>query len=125
MADESTKERREYSRAKVASFVIIRCELRYTISSKQPHEFHTHTENISEGGINVILEEELRCPDIVEIKLFLTGKLAPLECNGQVVWSKLSSPASVAPPLYTTAIKFIGMGVSSREAIRKVVDCLG
>lgn len=49
-------------------------------------QFATHTENIGEGGVCVILERELDkfCP--VELVLYLENGDPPIECDARVVW---------------------------------------
>jgi hypothetical protein len=79
---------------------------------------------MSEGGINIILEEDLHRRDVVELKLYLTGKLTPIECKGQVAWSKAISPKSVEPRIFSIGIKFIELKEDDKENIRKLVFCL-
>lgn len=123
MEKQDVPEKRKFTRINVASLVVIRCDVLATIRNKDRYEFHTHTENISEGGINVILDEELHNPDVVALKLYLTGKVAPIECKGEVIWSKVISPEAVKPSLFSTGIKFIGLSYDSNEAIRNVITC--
>lgn len=124
MERQNFQERRKFVRANVRSLVIIRCDVLVNIPEKTSHEFHTHTENISEGGMNVILEEELRSPDAVAVRLYLTGKVKPIECKGKVAWSKLISPTGIEPGLFSTGISFIELSDNDKTAIRKVVSCL-
>ena len=49
--------------------------------------------------------------------------MKPIECKGQVVWTKVISPAVVKPSLFSTGIKFTELSDNDREAIRKVVSC--
>ena len=123
MEEQAGSEKRKFTRVSVATLVVIRCDVWANISNKEKHEFHTHTENVSEGGLNVILDEELHSPDAVELKLFVTGKVTPIECKGQVAWTKLISPVQVKPALFSTGIQFTELSHDSKEAIRNVVSC--
>ena len=123
MEKQKAVERRKSIRVHLASLVLIRCDIHANISNKEKLEFHTHTEEISEGGIRVILDRELRSPDPVELRLYMTGSVAPLECKGQIVWSKIASPEGVEPDLYATGIKFVGLNSDCREAIGKIISC--
>ena len=72
MEKQDFSEKRKFVRANVRSLVVIRCDVWVNIRNKKRREFNTHTEDISEGGINVILDEELHSPDMVELRLYLT-----------------------------------------------------
>jgi len=123
MEKQDIKESRKSTRFDLTSLVVIRCDVRTSSSDMQAHEFHTHSENISEDGINVILDQELRRLAPVELKLYLTGRVAPVDCSGQVMWSKIVSPAGVEPALFATGIKFVGMDAETKEAVRKIIGC--
>ena len=123
MGKQDVPEKRQFPRAKVVTLAVIRCDILANIGNKKTREFHTHTENISEGGVNVILDEELRNPAAVELKLYLTGKITPIECNGQVAWSKAISPPGVEPGIFSTGIKFTELNSEAKEAIRDIISC--
>jgi Tfp pilus assembly protein PilZ len=124
MEKRKIQEKREHVRADVASLVVIKCDIRVNISNNEKREFHTYTKNMSEDGINVTLEKDLHRPDTVELKLYLTGRLTPIECKGQVAWSKVISPQLVEPRIFSIGIKFIELDDVGRETIRKLVSCL-
>lgn len=123
MAENDFTEKRQFSRAKVVSLVVIRCDVLANIRDQETREFHTHTENMSEGGVNVILDEELRDPAMVELKLYLTGKIAPIACRGRIAWTKAVSPPGITPGIFSTGISFIDLGDNDKEAIREIVSC--
>jgi c-di-GMP-binding flagellar brake protein YcgR len=116
-------ERRQFPRANVVTLAVIKCDVRANVGNEKTREFHTHTQNISEGGVNVILEEELPKQDSVELKLYLTGKKTPIECKGQVAWSKAVSPPGVEPGIFSTGIKFTEFSPEAKEAIRNIISC--
>jgi len=124
MEKQKIQEKREHVRVDVASLVVIKCDIQVNISNNEKREFHTYTKNMSEDGINVTLEEDLHRPDTVELKLYLTGRLKPIECKGQVAWSKVISPQLVEPRIFSIGIKFIELDDVGRETIRKLVSCL-
>jgi len=118
------KNQRKYIRVNVKSLVVIKCDVRLDTGNNEKREFHTYTQNLSENGMNILLDEELHPLDIVELKLYLTGRLKPTECTGQVVWSKAISPELVAPRIFSIGIKFIGLNQNSRVAISQLVYSL-
>jgi c-di-GMP-binding flagellar brake protein YcgR len=124
MEKQKIQEKRKYTRVDLAALVVIKCHIWVKIGKNMKLEFRTHTQDMSEGGINVILEEDLHRKDAVELKLYLTGRLTPVECKGQVVWSKAISPKPVDPHIFSIGIKFIDLNEDDRETIRKLVSCL-
>lgn len=122
--NQETLEKRKDIRFKAISLAVIKCDISVNISDIEKREFHTYTLNISEGGVNVILEKDLQSPAIVELKLYLTGTLKPVECKGQVVWSKAISPKLIEPHIFSIGIKFIELNDVSRKAIQMLASCL-
>ena len=124
MKEQKTTERRKYTRFAAITLAVIKCDISVNIHAFEISEFHTYTHNISEGGINVTLEEDLPSSTMVELKLYLTGRLRPIECKGQVAWSKAISPKLVEPRIFSIGIKFIELDYVGRETIKKLVSCL-
>ncbi|MDD5069416.1 MAG: PilZ domain-containing protein [Candidatus Omnitrophica bacterium] len=64
----------------------IRIEFPFTVHVNVPQGniISTYVENISEGGIKVIMKEELKPSDLVDLKIYV--KETPIECRGRVVW---------------------------------------
>jgi len=108
-------ERRRYSRAEFPCKIFVGAPIRL---------LHSHTENISEGGIKVILEEKLRPFTIVGLEIFV-DKEKPIKCKGKVIWVKERvNPLERKPVSFETGIEFIEIADCDREYIRKLVDKL-
>lgn len=105
-------DRRRFPRANYpCKVVVLRSDLRRT--------FSTHTENISIGGIRVVLSKELPkfCP--VQILLYLKDKRSPIECNARIFW------AVPRDANFDTGIEFIDIKETDRLRIERVVqECL-
>jgi hypothetical protein len=86
--------------------------------------FDTHTENIGEGGIRVILKEKLNIPTSVGIELYLQEREVAIRCQGEIVWTHEMKPAEVKPHLFDTGIKFVEISDGDRGIIREVVSSL-
>ncbi len=72
--------------------------------------FRTFTENLSEGGIKVILEKEVKVGSLVKLELFITDKESmPVICDGLIVWTKKANPEGVRPEIYHTGIKLLNL----------------
>jgi hypothetical protein len=110
-------EKRRFPRAQIT------CKIS-TVYGERLLVFNTHTENIGEGGIRVILEQRLNIPTSVDVDLFLSDREAPLKCRGEVVWAIEIKPQGVTPLLFDTGVKFIEINSVNKEAIRGVVQTL-
>ncbi len=116
-------EKRRFPRLNLVALAIIKCDIRVNIAKGKELEFHTHTENLSEGGVNVIIEAQLPKLTPVELKLFVTGKRYPVECKGYVSWSKLVSPPGVNPSIFSTGIEITEYKSDGKEALVDVISC--
>ena len=110
--DWEVQEKRKFLRTAFPCKVIVR-------SSHQ--ELASNIENISEGGIRVTLEEELKLSSIVGLELFC-GKDEPIRCEGHVLWIiRKVSPKLGKPTMFYTGIKFSRINNTDRNYIRKLV----
>ncbi|MFH0827897.1 MAG: PilZ domain-containing protein [Candidatus Omnitrophota bacterium] len=116
-------EKRRFPRLNLVALAIIKCDIRVNIAKGKELEFHTHTENLSEGGVNVIIEAQLPKLTPVELKLFVTGKRYPVECKGHIVWSELVSPPGVNPSIFSTGIEITEYKSDGKEALVDVISC--
>lgn len=123
MREKKGEEKRLYPRLNLVALAIIKCDILVNVDNGKELEFHTHTENLSEGGVNVIIEAQLPVLTAVTLKLYLTGKRHPVECRGHVAWSKLLSPPGVNPSIFSTGIKFTEYKSDAREALVNVISC--
>ena len=77
-----------------------------------------------EGGLRVILEEQLHISTDVEVELFLTDREMPLKCKGKVIWAKEIKPVGIRPRFFDTGIEFVELSDYNKDEIRKLVDRL-
>ena len=84
--------------------------------------FNTHTENISEGGIRVILEEKLNVTTQVDIELYLFHAELPIRSKGEVAWTAELKPEKIRHRLFYTGIKFIEISDHNKNEIKKLVE---
>jgi hypothetical protein len=109
----SGEERRRFPRAEFPCKIIISSPLRLLTS---------HTENIGEGGIRVILEEKLDPFTVVGLELFFERE-RPIKCRGRVVWVvEKVNPIERIPLLFDTGIEFTKISECDREYIRRLVN---
>jgi PilZ domain len=82
----------------------------------------SHTENLSEGGLRVMLEEKLTPFTVVGIELYV-DKGNPLKCKGKVAWVKdVFNPIAREVILHDTGIKFIEMNDFDKNYLKKIID---
>ncbi len=119
------KERRRFPRADVKYKINIICEGSVIVGGPRDYTFHTHTENIGEGGIKVILEKELIIGSLLKLELFITSKkIMPIRCKGTVIWTKKINPQDTKPDLFDIGIQFLDFDSSfGRQLIADIVNC--
>lgn len=109
------EERRKYIRADFPCKIIIGSPIRLLVS---------HTEDIAEGGIRVILEEKLAPYTNVAIELYVE-KDNPIKCKGRIIWVKEAvNPLQRQPTMYDTGIEFTEIKDCDTDYLRDMVDKL-
>lgn len=85
--------------------------------------FKTETENVSAGGICVILEKGLLKNTPVEIELFLTDDPVPLICGGRVAWTiHRNEYAKKKPSQFDTGIEFNDIADEDKARLKRIVE---
>lgn len=88
-----------------------------------PLVFHTRTENISLGGICVILEKELFKYTPVDLELFLPDDFPTVKGKGTVIWSiKRAKYLKKKPSEYDTGIEFVDLSDEDKARIEHIVN---
>jgi c-di-GMP-binding flagellar brake protein YcgR len=102
-------------------FIRVRFPCKIIIYTPQEHFISTHTENISVGGVRVIIEEELKKNIIVDLEIEINDKL--LLCKGEVVWEeKKESRCCPGVFYYDMGIEFKEIKPKDKEIIRNIVE---
>lgn len=85
---------------------------------------NTHTENVSEGGIRVLLEEKLGVYTIVGLEIFINRE-KPIKCKGRVRWVvEKVNPLEREPLLFDTGIEFVEINDCDRKYLSELVNHL-
>jgi c-di-GMP-binding flagellar brake protein YcgR len=101
-------ERRKFPRVNVRYEVKIICEGTIILGKPQGYTFHTYTEDLSQGGVRVTLEQEVQVGSLVNLELYVNNeKTLPARCKGIVSWTKIIEGTS--PPLFYTGIQFLDL----------------
>lgn len=114
------------SSGKIDARRYVRATLECTVKANKKGDdiiFHTYTENISLGGVCVILEAALLKHTSVGLSVTLPDDLPPVECDGKVIWStKRDSRTKDKPFDFNTGIEFIEISDGDRSRIRHLID---
>lgn len=104
----------------------VRISLECTVIVKKARSslvFHSSTENISMGGVCVILEKELLRKTPVELEIALPDDLLPVECSGKVRWStKRSDYLNKKPSQFETGIEVIEISDQDKSRLKHIID---
>lgn len=104
----------------------IRLAFPYTVYIKpaKGQEISTYTENISAGGIKVVLHESLPAMDIVSLRVFVRHD--PVICKAKVEWIKrVMSEYIEGAQLYEVGLNFVDISAADRKFINERVMTLG
>lgn len=86
--------------------------------------FTIHTEDLSEGGVRVFLDEKLALFTTVGLEIFFERE-KPLKCKGRISWVKEKvNPMIKQPILFDTGIQFLDISDSGKEYIKRLVKIL-
>ena len=82
----------------------------------------THTENISSGGVRLILKSPLDMLTHVEVEVDLMDADDHLRCVGKVVWvEQRKASESVKPLFYDIGIEFVDVSAADNKRLDAVV----
>ena len=85
--------------------------------------FKTQTENISAGGICVILEKELLKNTSVEVELFLADDPVPVICGGKVAWTiRRDEYSKKKPSQFDTGIEFSDITDEDKAHLKRIIE---
>ena len=113
-------ERRKHPRVKLKYKITIICDGQVLFGMSKGFSFHTLTENLSQSGVMVKLEQRLKDASIIRLRLFVTEK-APFECKGSVAWTKKANPENTKPDVFETGIQFIELGDVEQRIIANLI----
>jgi len=108
-------EKRRFVRANFPCQIVIYIPLERTIVS--------HTENVSAGGLRVIINESLDVSSIVGLALY--SNIEPISCRGRVVWVVDRKDSSLqSSDMYDTGIEFYQVRQEDILRINNLINIL-
>ena len=94
--------------------------------NRHPHEPETESllrlsKNISKGGICLIVYDELKKDDLLDLKIFLPDTNNPVEAMGQVVWASEFIIGDKIGKRYDVGIEFVKISDKDKDRIDRYV----
>jgi hypothetical protein len=111
------QERRKFPRAAFLCKIAVGSPIRWLTS---------HTENLSAGGIKVILDEKLNVYTTVGLEIFFE-KDKSIKCKGRVAWVEEEvNPLEMAsePIIFITGIEFAEISDNDKQYIKRLIKVL-
>lgn len=82
----------------------------------------SHTENLSIGGVRVILKQMVKFGSLIDVEIDLMDTNDHLSCVGKVVWSEQRVETEVIKPLFfDIGIEFMNVSAVDRKRLDVVV----
>jgi len=96
------------------------------VSSDGPHpQILTHTENIGQGGLCVILKNEIKLFTPVELEVDLLSINEHITPKGKVVWNvRRKSVEKIKPMFYDIGIEFTEISKRDQDCLRETLQLL-
>jgi c-di-GMP-binding flagellar brake protein YcgR len=94
--------------------------------NKHPHSQEEESllrlsKNISKGGICLIVYDELKKDDLLDLKIFLPDTRTPVEALGQVVWASEFIIGDKIGKRYDVGIEFVKISDKDKDRIDQYV----
>ena len=82
----------------------------------------THTENLSIGGVRVILKNPVSMGAVIDVEIDFMDTCEHLSCKGKVVWSeKRKISEAVKPGFFDIGVEFINVSESDQRRLDMIV----
>ena len=110
-----------YNSIEKRKFVRARFPCRISIYTSHGHVISTYTENISAGGVRVLIDENLEISSIVGLELQFNENI--IVCKGRIVWV-LDKESQYKSGLvyYDTGIEFYEISDYDRGIINETIE---
>lgn len=98
------------------------CLVKIVVNGSAEDGLLTHTENISTGGICVILRKGLELFTAINIEIDLMDGEEHIVCQGKVVWVvRRKATDALKPSYYDIGIEYVDIANEGRQRIGSVV----
>lgn len=102
--------------------VIFPCLIKIRGSKDGKDLLLTHTENLSIGGVRVILKNAIELNVIIDVEIDLMDTGEHLMCRGKVVWSeKRKSTDPIKPNFFDIGVEFMDVSSIDQKRLDKII----
>ena len=111
--------RRNFVRMKYPCLLVITREASDRIS------ILTHTDNLSAGGVYIVLKDEIELNSLVDLELDLMDMTNHICCEGKIVWlRKREGGINFKSSFYDVGVEFVGLKQEDTSRLEKLVEYL-
>jgi c-di-GMP-binding flagellar brake protein YcgR len=111
----------DYQGIEKRRFIRARFPCKVTIYTPSRHDIFTHTENISAGGIRVVIPEKIEVSSKVGLEIDLREDI--ISCKGRIVWVvDKESPYHKGIVYHDSGIEFQEIKESDRQTIHNFIE---
>lgn len=104
-------------------FVRVKFPCKIIVCTPEKHVIVSHTENISTGGVRVIIDDKLEISSLVGLEIYLGDR--PVICKGRVVWVvEIVSPVLKTPGMNDTGIEFYEIKEKDKKSINRLIKAI-
>ena len=102
--------------------VLFPCLIKISCDEEGYGAMLTHTENLSTGGVRVILRNSVAMGTAIDIEIDLMDTREHLRCKGTVVWSEQRPSAeTVKPDFFDIGVEFSGVSQADQKRLDLIV----
>ncbi len=99
--------------------VVYLCKVKLIANSRM---LFSHTENIGEGGVKIVLREKLEPDTLVELHIMMENNRI-VKCKGKIRWAmKKAESRDKQPELFDVGVEFTEIDKADRLYIKMIVE---
>lgn len=103
--------------------VLFPCLIKIQGGKDQKDALLTHTENLSTGGVRVILKNAIPMGAAIDVEIDLMDIGEHLSCKGKVVWSeRRKSSEEMKPGFFDIGIEFEGVNEANQKRLEDIIN---
>lgn len=101
------------------------CLIKLSLEDGSSETLLTHTENISSGGICVIIKRGLGIFSLLSIEIDLMDGGDPIRCKGKIIWTvRRKATEELKPSFYDIGIEYCDLDGHDEQRIARVIQQL-
>lgn len=111
------RNRRKFPRVMFPCLIKVRCD------KKDTDVVLTHTENLSVGGVRIILKNPIDLGVVIDLEIDLMDTGESLKCKAKVVWlEKRKSDSEFKPDFYDIGVEFQNVDEHNKKRLEVIIN---